>query len=74
MMAILGFGKEFGFNSKCDGKLLDGFKKEKHMIYIFSIHLASVWRTKFKKTQMIIGRCIRRLIMTVPWKKMVVLF
>lgn len=74
MMAILGFGKEFGFNSKCDGKLLDGFKEENYLIYIFSIHLASAWRTNFKKTQMIIGRCIRRLIMIVQLEKMVVLF
>lgn len=29
MTAVLGFGKEFGFDSKWDGKLLDGFKKKK---------------------------------------------
>lgn len=48
------------FNFKCYDRILDGFKKEKNIIYIFRNHLASVCGTNYRKTQMIIGRPIRR--------------
>lgn len=61
MMAVLGFDKESGFNSKCDGKLPDGFRGEKSDTLKTKKNMTSLWRINDMETLMIVRRQIRRL-------------
>lgn len=60
MTAILGFGKEFGFESKWDGKLLDGFKEKKQKKKKYDLHFQKshgfCMENKLLKTQITVGR------------------